>query len=59
MNSRLTHVQRGFGSVRPYLHGPIGLSAFLEKTFGVVILETNDGGPTFRRSATPDLGRGR
>ena len=42
----LAHVQRGFGSVRPYLHGPIDLPSFLEKTFGAVILEENQGGPT-------------
>ncbi len=40
------HVQRGFGSVRPYLHGPDDLPTFLERTFEAVILETNEGGPT-------------
>jgi PhnB protein len=40
------HVQRGFGSVRPYLYGPRDLPAFLEKTFGAMVLESNPDGPT-------------
>jgi len=46
MSNVLTHVHRGFGSVRPYLHGPIDLTSFLERTFGAVILENNHEGPT-------------
>jgi len=38
----LRHVHRGFGSVRPYLHGP--LPGFLERTFGAVVLESNPDG---------------
>ncbi|NRF66032.1 VOC family protein [Aquincola sp. S2] len=41
----LAHVHRGAGSVRPYLHGPDTLPAFLEKTFGATVLERNDEGP--------------
>jgi PhnB protein len=46
MSNTLAHVQRGFGSVRPYLQGPAGLPEFLEKKFGAVTLERNEGGPT-------------
>lgn len=46
MSGKLAHVQRGFGCVRPYLHGPTDLPAFIEKTFGASILELNDEGPT-------------
>lgn len=46
MSSPLEHVHRGFGSVRPYLHGPADLPAFLEKAFGAVVLDRNEGGPT-------------
>ena len=46
MSTTLIHVHKGFGSVRPYLHGPIDLPSFLQKTFNAVILETNQDGPT-------------
>jgi hypothetical protein len=46
MSNSLGHVHRGFGTVRPYLHGPHDLPTFLEKTFGGQIVETNPGGPT-------------
>jgi PhnB protein len=46
MATTLDHVHRGFGSVRPYLHGSIDLPAFLEKTFDATILERNEEGPT-------------
>jgi PhnB protein len=42
----LAHVQRGFGAVRPYLHGPAKLVDFLRQTFGAVVLERNEDGPT-------------
>lgn len=32
--------------MRPYLHGPADLPAFLQETFGAIVLETNDDGPT-------------
>jgi PhnB protein len=40
------HVHKGFGAVRPYLHGPSDLPEFLMKTFGAVELERNESGPT-------------
>jgi hypothetical protein len=43
MSSALKHVQRGFGVVRPYLHGPIDLPEFLQKTFNAVELERSRG----------------
>jgi PhnB protein len=46
MSKSLLHVHRGFGSVRPYIHGPIDLPDFLEKTFDATIVERNEGGPT-------------
>jgi PhnB protein len=46
MSNTLAHVHRGFGTVRPYLHGPVGLPAFLEKTFRAVVLERNQNGLT-------------
>ena len=46
MRSTREHVHRGFGSVRPYLHGSADLPTFLEKTFDAVVLERNEGGPT-------------
>jgi len=46
MSNALTHVHKGFGTVRPYLHGPIDFPEFLENTFDAVVLERNDEGPT-------------
>jgi len=46
MSSPVSHVQRGFGSVRPYLHGPEDLPRFIESAFNAVILERNEEGPT-------------
>jgi PhnB protein len=46
MSNAMGHVHRGFASVRRYLHGPIDFPAFLETTFGAVVLETNPDGPT-------------
>ncbi len=46
MSKSLRHVHKGFGSVRPYLHGPIDLPKFLEQTFNAVVLETHEDGPT-------------
>ena len=45
MKNVRSHVHRGFGSVRPYLHGPIDLPGFLQGTFGAVVLENNQDGP--------------
>lgn len=46
MSDSLSHVHKGFGVVRPYLHGPIDLPAFLEETFDALELERNVDGPT-------------
>jgi hypothetical protein len=31
MSSALSHVHKGFGVVRPYLHGPVDLPEFLQR----------------------------
>ena len=46
MSADTSHIHRGFGSVRPYLHGPIGLPDFLHETFDAAVLERNEEGPT-------------
>jgi PhnB protein len=46
MSPALSHVHKGFGVVRPYLHGPIDLPTFLQRTFDAVELERNEEGPT-------------
>ena len=46
MSKNLAHVQRGFGCVRPYLHGRDDLPGFLEHVFGALVLERNQDGPT-------------
>lgn len=46
MSSARSYVHRGFGVVRPYLHGPADLPQFLQQTFDAVELERNEGGPT-------------
>jgi PhnB protein len=46
MSSAMSHVHKGFGVVRPYLHGPADLPEFLQKTFNAVELERNEDGPT-------------
>ena len=46
MNSALSYVHKGFGVVRPYLHGPVDLPEFLQRTFNAVELERNEDGPT-------------
>ncbi len=46
MGTAMSHVHRGFGAVRPYLHGPADLPGFLQQTFGAVELERNEEGPT-------------
>lgn len=49
--STLRYVHKGFGVVRPYLHGPADLPEFLQRTFNAVELERNDGGPTLLQIA--------
>ena len=39
------HVRNGFGAVRPYLHGPIDLPAFVQQVFDASEVERNEGGP--------------
>jgi hypothetical protein len=46
MSSAMSHVHKGFGVVRPYLHGPVHLPEFLQRTFNAVELEHNEDGPT-------------
>jgi hypothetical protein len=46
MSAKLSHVHQGFGSVRPYLHGPDGPPRFIELTFEASILELNNEGLT-------------
>lgn len=41
----MKHIRNGFGSVRPYLHGPIGLPGFVLQTFDAVEVERNEDGP--------------
>lgn len=46
MSNDLSHVHKGFGSVRPYLYGPTTLLKFMENVFDAVVLESNEVGPT-------------
>lgn len=46
MSQSMKHVQRGFGSVRPYLCGPTSLTTFIQSAFGAEFIEANEGGPT-------------
>ena len=46
MPNTLSRVHKGFGIVRPYLHGPVELPEFLQRTFDAVELERNEDGPT-------------
>ena len=41
----MSHIRNGFGSVRPYLHGPSELPGFVQQTFDAVEVERNDEGP--------------
>lgn len=45
MSDAISHVRHGFGAVRPYLHGPAGLSGFLGQVFGARELERHEFGP--------------
>ena len=46
MSTKLSYVHKGFGCVRPYLHGPEDLPKFIEQTFEASIRERNNEGPT-------------
>ena len=39
------HIRQGFGSVRPYVHGPATLPEFLAEVFGATELERHQLGP--------------
>lgn len=39
------HVRHGMGAVRPYIHGPLELLAFVKDVFGAVELERHEFGP--------------
>lgn len=39
------HVRHGFGSVRPYIHGPVSLLDFVQDVFGAAELERHEFGP--------------
>lgn len=45
MTENTRHIRHGLGSVRPYLHGPVGLIDFVKKVFGAVELERHEFGP--------------
>lgn len=45
MTPPLPHIRHGFGAVRPYLHGPVGLVDFVARVFGAVELERHVFGP--------------
>jgi PhnB protein len=40
-----SHIRHGHGSVRPYLHGPVGLPEFVRAVFQAVELERHEFGP--------------
>lgn len=45
MPTVLSHIRHGRGSVRPYLHGPVGLPEFLRAVFQALELERHEFGP--------------
>jgi PhnB protein len=45
MVNELKHVRHGCGSVRPYVHGPVELLAFVKTTFDAIELERHEFGP--------------
>lgn len=45
MPTVLSHIRHGRGSVRPYLHGPVGLPEFLSAVFQALELERHEFGP--------------
>ncbi|HKP46363.1 MAG TPA: VOC family protein [Pyrinomonadaceae bacterium] len=42
METKLTHIRHGFGSVRPYIYGGLTLPDFVEYVFGARQLERHD-----------------
>jgi uncharacterized glyoxalase superfamily protein PhnB len=45
MSNTKAHVRHGIGSVRPYLHGPVGLPEFVKEVFGAREVERHEFGP--------------
>lgn len=45
MNEIASYTRQGRGSVRAYLHGPLGLPGFVREVFGAVEVERFDFGP--------------
>lgn len=45
MTRSLGHVRHGFGSVRPYVHGPLALWDLVKDAFGAVEIERHEFGP--------------
>lgn len=41
----MKHVRHGFGSLRPYIHGPLDLLTFVEEVFGAKELERHEFNP--------------
>jgi hypothetical protein len=56
MSSALSYVHRGFGVVRPYLHGPLDLPEFLQKRSTLSSLNATKMAPHSFRSVTPCYG---
>jgi PhnB protein len=46
MTTRKKHIRHGFGAARPYLHGHLDLSDFVQRVFGAVEIERHEFGPT-------------
>lgn len=46
MKEHLKHVRHGFGSVRPYVYGPLALWALVKDAFGAVEIERHEFSPT-------------
>ena len=45
MTKRLAHVRQGFGTIRPYVHGPLVLWDLVRDAFGAIELERHEFGP--------------
>lgn len=45
MSTVASHIRHGRGSVRPYVHGPVGLPEFVSAVFQGVELERHEFGP--------------
>jgi PhnB protein len=45
MSEGFRHVRHGFGTVRPYVHGHLGLAELVKSAFGAVEIERAEMGP--------------